>query len=93
MLQMDKEEFLKTECGEQLVECIKVLDFCLERRGIRSLVDTYIYCSAQWKVWQIVFKQFYGVEYDFIRTDEYFGVVTEDKTDWLFKIERDAPHS
>jgi len=36
----------------------------------------------------MVIKQFYGIEYDFTRTDEYFGIVTEDETDWLFKIER-----
>lgn len=33
-------------------------------------------------------RQFYGIEYCFSRTDEYFGVCTEDETDWLFKVNR-----
>lgn len=46
-------------------------------------------CQAQWEVYKMVLRQFYGVEYCFTRTDEYFGVVTEDETDWLFKYERE----
>ena len=33
-------------------------------------------------------QQFYGVEYCFTRTDKYYGLVTENETDWLFKVER-----
>lgn len=33
-------------------------------------------------------KQFYGVEYHFTRTDEYYGIVTADEKDWLYKVER-----
>lgn len=33
-------------------------------------------------------RQFYGVEYCFTRTDTYYGLVTEDETDWLFRVER-----
>ena len=35
-------------------------------------------------------RQFYNIEYHFSRTDEYFGVCTEDETDWLFKVEREV---
>lgn len=33
-------------------------------------------------------KQFYSIEYNFTRTDNYYGVCTEDETDWLFKCYR-----
>lgn len=38
----------------------------------------------------MVLLQFFGIEYNFTRTDEYFGLVTEDEENWLFKIERAA---
>lgn len=28
-------------------------------------------------------SKFYGIEFFFTRTDEYFGIVTEDEADWL----------
>lgn len=33
-------------------------------------------------------QEFYKIEYHFSRTDEYFGVCTEDESDWLFRVER-----
>ena len=33
-------------------------------------------------------KHFYGVEYHFTRTDEYYGLCTEDESDWLMRVER-----
>lgn len=47
-------------------------------------------CGIQWSVYKMVLLQFFGVEYWFTRTDEYFGLVTEDGENWLFKIERAA---
>lgn len=91
----DKEKFLKTEFGVNLQECIKMWDSCLatcenvgsqESRVIRrECLASY---RAQWDVYQMAMKQFYGIEYHFTRTEEYFGVCTEDEADWLFKIER-----
>lgn len=37
---------------------------------------------------KLAIKQFYGIEFFFTRTDEYFGIVTEDEADWLMKVER-----
>ena len=34
-------------------------------------------------------KQFYGVEYHFTRTDDYFGCCTNDGEDFLFRFERE----
>lgn len=47
-------------------------------------------CLAQHEVYQMAVKQFYGVEYHFSRTDDYFGLCTEDEQDWLFKYDREA---
>ena len=46
------------------------------------------WCQAQWEVYKLALKHFYGVEYFFTRTDEYFGICTEDESDWLMKVER-----
>lgn len=100
---MNKEKFLNTELGASLEECIKTWDKALEERrkatpglinrdyqglGFEYWNNTCKYCQAQFEVYQMAIKQIYGVEYHFTRTDEYFGLVTEDETDWLFKFER-----
>lgn len=94
---MNKEKFLKTELGSSLQECIIAWDFWLtklqtngpewsaEYQSYRKSAD---WCQAQWEVYKMAIHQFYSIEYHFTRTDEYFGVVTEDETDWLFKINR-----
>lgn len=53
----------------------------------KGMVDA-IWYQAQWEVYHLALKQFYGVEYYFTRTDEYYGVCTEDESDWLIKVER-----
>lgn len=100
MLKMNKEEFLKTEFGSTLEECITAWDHWLaelkefrfephgeEYQTARKYADQ---CQAQWGVYQVAIKQFYGVKYYFNRSNEYFGVCTEDETDWLFKVEREV---
>ena len=84
-MKLNKEKFLKTELGGNLQECIESWDFALKGGNkTKSLVD---WCQAQWEVYQIMFRQLYNIDYHFSRTDEYFGVCTEDE-DWLFKVER-----
>ncbi len=96
MLKLNKEKFLETEMGRELKYCItrwdKVLGICSryqwgtpEHRKARAAADK---CQVQWEVYQMALRQFYGVEYCFTRTDEYFGVVTQDEEDWLLKVER-----
>lgn len=84
MMKLNKEKFLKTEFGSRLEECVIAWDFYLEKRER----DDARQCQAQWEIYQLAMKQFYGVEYYFTRTDEYCGVCTEDETDWLLKRER-----
>ena len=33
-------------------------------------------------------RQFYGIEFNFTRTDEYFGICNDDETIWLMKENR-----
>ena len=99
-MKLNKEKFLKTELGSSLHEWITAWDRWLTElrkfsidtvdqkyRETRKAAD---WCQAQWEVYQMALKQFYGIEYHFTRTDEYFGVCTEDETDWLFKVEREV---
>lgn len=81
----EKLYFLSSELGSSLQECITAWDKWLEI-GDRKAA---LWCQAQWEVYKMALKQFYGIEYFFTRTDEYFGVCTEDETDWLFKVERE----
>lgn len=97
-MKLNKEKFLKTELGSSMIECVTAWDKWLtelrkfnicninsEYRETRKAAD---WCQAQWEVYQMAVKQFYNIEYHFIRTDEYFGICTEDETDWLFRVER-----
>lgn len=97
-MKLNKEKILKTELGSSLHECITAWDHWLTElrkfsidtvdqkyRETRKAAD---WCQAQWEVYQMALKQFYGIEYHFTRTDKYFGVCTEDEADWLFKVER-----
>lgn len=99
-MKLNKEKFLKSELGGNLQECVTAWDHWLTElrkfnidtvgqkyRETRKAAD---WCQAQWEVFQTVMRQFYNVEYHFSRTDEYFGVCTEDETDWLFKVEREV---
>lgn len=54
-----------------------------EERGWKSAV-----CAAEWNGFKEVLKYICGMEFFFTRTDEYFGICTEDEEIWLFKEER-----
>lgn len=95
MLKLNKEKFLETELGSELDNFIRAWDEALDKLEYpygtipyENASGTVYRCRAQWKVYQMAIKQFYGIEYYFTRTDEYYGLVTEDETDWLLKVER-----
>ena len=103
-MKLNKEKFLKTEVGAELKNCIRVWDNAIDELrkvtpgwgdpdaglGFSYWDNTCRCCQAQWEVYKMVLLQFFGVEYCFTRTDEYFGLVTSDEENWLFKIERAA---
>ena len=79
-MKFNKEEFLKTEFGIEMKKCIDLLDLCLRIEDYNRAT----LCQAQWEVYQMAIKQFYDIEYCFSRTDEYYGLVTENG-DQLYK--------
>ena len=40
-------------------------------------------CQDRWEVFKLAIRQFYGIEFNFTRTDEYFGICNDDETIWL----------
>ncbi len=59
----------------------------------KDVLRTLAWCQAQWEVYRMAIKHFYGVEYHFTRTDECFGLCTEDESDFLFKKHRELQQS
>lgn len=71
-MKMNKEQFLKTEFGGELESTITAWDDALSRnREDKEVLRTLAWCQAQWEVYRMAIKHFYGVEYHFTRTDEY----------------------
>ena len=94
---LNKEKFLKSELGSSMKECITAWDKILTELRKLGMVNSEDYnrerkaaewCQAQWEVYQIALRQLFGITYHFTRTDKYFGVVTADEMDWMFKVER-----
>ncbi len=95
-MKLNKEEFLQTELGRSLKDCITAWDCFLDNLA-QCGFDTPDYkatqhaadiCKVEWDIYRMALKHFYGVDYHFTRTDDYFGVCTEDEKDWLFKLNR-----
>ena len=88
-MKLNKEQFLKSEFGSELEGVIKAWDIALQQsRNASETLRDLAWCQAQWEVYKLALKHFYGVEYFFTRTDAYFGICTEDESDWLMKVER-----
>lgn len=97
-MKLVKERFLKTELGGEMQETVKAIDFYLteqaatsewrEPEKYQSLQENIDILFAKWEVFKLAVKQFYGIEYHFTRTDEYYGLCTEDEGDYLIKIVR-----
>lgn len=99
-MKLNKEKFLKTKFGSSMMECVIAWNHWIDQTSdviqhpeheeyIRTIKAVY-WCQAQWEVYQMAVKQFYGIEYFMTRTDEYFGICTSDESDWLLKIEREG---
>ena len=102
---MDKEAFLETDVGIWLQNCIEAWDQAIEERKklnpaysgesdegqeFQHWDDICKRCAAQWEVYRVVLRQFCGMDCCFTRTEEYFGLVTEDEGSWLFKENRES---
>lgn len=103
-MKLNIEKFMKTEAGGELKETIQCWDKAIEERkkatpgwsyddaddglGFRYWDNTCRSCQDRWEVFKLMICQFYGVEFNFTRTDEYFGLCTDDEKLWLMKEER-----
>lgn len=102
-MKLVKARFERTEFGRQMVETVKAIDFYLKERSHTSqwgepekykrLSKNIDRLFAQFEIFKLAVKQFYGVEYHFTRTDDYFGCCTEDGEDFLFRFEREKKAS
>lgn len=84
MLTLYKDKFLKTEFGSEMINCIN----CWEKAINEKDFQKSIFFQGQWEVYQLALKQFYGIDYSFTRTNDYYGIVKNDESDWLYKIEK-----
>lgn len=92
-MKMNKRNFLKSEFGTELESTIRALNFYLNEMEYIPINDTINRKElntdiqslfAQWEVYKLALKQFYGIEYSFTRTDDYYGICTGDE-DFLFQ--------
>ena len=83
-MEFNKEEFLKSELGIEVIQCCQALETAI---ASDDKEDRHYYLG-KWRAYQDMLKYIYGVYYSFTRMDEYFGAVTEDESDWLFKVKR-----
>ena len=83
-MRFNKDKFLKSELGSSMIECVQAWDKWLMLDDSKAA----LWCQAQWEVYKMALRQFYGIECYFNRTDECFGICTEDGKNWLYKEER-----
>lgn len=102
MMKLNVKKFMQTEMGGELHETIHAWDNALTERkkatpgignpdqgfGFKYWDNTCKSCQDRGEVFKLAIKQFYGIEFFFTRTDEYFGVCNEDESIWLVKEER-----
>ncbi len=76
--------FMGTPAGAVLKEVVYKLEKALEDQDEREVAIQ----MAAWEVFKLVVKQLTGMEFCFTRTDEYFGLCTEDERCFLVREER-----
>lgn len=89
----NEDEFLKTELGKSLKESALCLNIYLNDLSKAAyLGSTYSFLKekvnsykSQVDIILIAILQFYGIKYDFVRTEDYYGICTSDGK-FLFKF-------
>lgn len=77
-------DFMGTPVGAALEETIHKLERALEDDNSREVERQ----MAKWEVFKLIVWQLTGMEFCFTRTDDYFGLCTEDEKIYLMKIDR-----
>lgn len=73
---------------ERLQKSGELLDDFDLKSKLRAYGNIVRSCQDRWLVFKLMFKQFYGIEYQFKQIEEYYGICTKDETDWLFRKKR-----
>lgn len=100
-MEMNKDEFLKSELGLNLLDCLTTFNGAINLSEIITLNQANfaeiervnrVVCeyAARLEIYRLAIKQFYGITYHFLRTDLEYGLVTSDMGDWLIKYERQS---
>lgn len=93
MEKMSKAKFLTTNTGMAMVENLRrwseAADKLMRKDLTRKQAQEAIYMEdaayQKHKVFALITKELYGVDYKFVHEGNYFGAATEDRKDWLFK--------
>lgn len=95
---MTREEILKTEFGIKLTTLVKELDMAIQQRAELNIwvdlerakgLDREIKkMLAKLEIFELGLKSFAGLELNFTRTDEYYGLCSEDESYFLIREER-----
>lgn len=95
---MTREEILKTEFGIKLTTLAMELDMAMQQRAKLNMwvdlerakgLDREIRkMLAQLDIFKLALKSFADLDLNFTRTDEYYGLCTEDESYFLIKTER-----
>lgn len=94
-MKLNVENFMATEMGIELKATVVAWNHALSER--KNNIEDFGYyhwdsicreCLDKWKIFQLALEQFYGIKFSFTRTDDYFGVCSEDESIWLMKVYR-----
>lgn len=90
---MSKAEFLNTATGKAMVENLRrwseTTDKLMRKDLTQTQIQTAVYTQdsayQKHKVFALITKELYGIDYEFVYETDYFGAATKDRKDWLFR--------
>jgi hypothetical protein len=95
-MKLDKEWLLGSEFGQNICICVDFMDKALNRKSKYQRYSDEWYAEGRnaernlvrWDMASKALQLFYGIHYNFTRTDKYYGICNDDESDWLYKVER-----
>jgi hypothetical protein len=95
-MELDKEWLMKSVLGMSMCDHIDFLDKALDRKcKCREYSDKWFKediavqrNQAAWDMARVALITMYGISYNFTRTSDYYGICTENGSDWLYRVER-----
>lgn len=99
-MKFDKEEFANTPLGRELFHTVSEWDEALENKA-KETQGTLLtvqdrkkceewdgisrHCEDKFKVFKLMFEQFYGMKIYFVRLTDCYGACNEDQSVWIVK--------